>query len=89
MDTADIERTERPRDRHPFPVGRKFAVSVGYPRAVLAGLPTVSVDVFCGVSNVATHANSPTGSTGLDALIEKLPTITLLDTIVVVLGSLY
>jgi len=68
---------ERPGGEHPFPVGRRFAESVGYPGAVLDRLPAVSVDAFAGVSNVAIRADIPPGATvvdvgcgsGLDALL--------------------
>jgi len=57
---------ERPQDDHPFPVGRHFAESLGYPEHLLADLPSVSVDAFSGVSNVAVFADIPVGSTVLD-----------------------
>ena len=57
---------ERPRDEHPFPVGKSFAESLGYPGDLLAGLPSVSVDAFSGVSNVAVFADIPVGATVLD-----------------------
>ena len=56
----------RPEDEHPFPVGRRFAESIGYPSDLLAGLPSVSVDAFSGVSNVAVFADIPVGATVLD-----------------------
>jgi arsenite methyltransferase len=56
----------RPEDEHPFPVGRCFAESIGYPPDLLAGLPSVSVDGFSGVSNVAVFADIPVGATVLD-----------------------
>lgn len=68
---------EEPRRTHPFPVGRAFAESLGYPAELLERLPAVSVDAFAGVSNVAVTADIPSGATvldlgcggGLDALI--------------------
>lgn len=57
---------DRPNDEHPFPVGRRFAESLGYPRDLLAGLPSVSIDAFSGVSNVAIFADIPKGATVLD-----------------------
>ncbi len=57
---------EDPQSPHPFPVGRKFAESLGYPRDLLRGLPPVSVEVFAGVSNVALFADIPSGATVLD-----------------------
>lgn len=68
---------ERPGYKHPFPVGRKFAESLGYPAQLLDTLPEVSVDAFTGVSNVSVTAPLRQGSkildlgcgAGLDALI--------------------
>ncbi len=57
---------ERPQDKHPFPVGRSFAESLGYPQDLLAALPSVSVDAFSGVSNVAVFAEIPVGAVVLD-----------------------
>ena len=57
---------EKPQSPHPFPLGHKFAESLGYPRDLLRGLPQVSVEVFAGVSNVAVFADIPTGATVLD-----------------------
>ena len=57
---------ERPRDEDPFPVGRQFAESLGYPQDLLTGLPSTSVDAFSGVSNVAIFADIPAGATVLD-----------------------
>jgi arsenite methyltransferase len=57
---------EKPRDKHPFPVGRKLAESLGYPRDLLAGLPNVSLDAFSGVSNVSVFAQIPAGAVVLD-----------------------
>ena len=47
---------ERPQDEHPFPVGRPFAESVGYPKELLDSLPSVCSEAFSGVSNVAVFA---------------------------------
>ena len=68
---------EAPEHRHPFPVGRAFAESVGYPGNLLDELPPQCAEVFAGVSNVAVFADIPEGSrvldvgcgAGLDALI--------------------
>lgn len=57
---------EDPARAHPFPVGRGFAESLGYPAGSLATLPAVSVDVFAGVSNVAVYAEIPPGASVLD-----------------------
>src|SRR3990172_3531510 len=56
----------RPQDKHPFPVGRSFAESLGYPQDLLAALPSASVDAFSGVSNVAVFARIPAGAVVLD-----------------------
>jgi SAM-dependent methyltransferase len=66
-----------PNDRHPFPIGRDFAHSLGYPAADLATLPTIAVDAFTGVSNVSIFADLRPGmrildlgcGAGLDSLI--------------------
>lgn len=57
---------EDPHQRHPFPLGRGFAESLGYPLDQLAKLPEVSVESFAGVSNVAVTADVPPGATVLD-----------------------
>ncbi len=64
--TAYSAAAERPQEEHPFPVGRCFAESLGYPQDVLSGLPSVSVGAFAGVSNVAVCAYIPVGVTVLD-----------------------
>ncbi len=57
---------QNPKDKHPFPVGRRFAQSVGYPVALLDKLPSLSVDSFSGVSNVSIFAEIPIKATVLD-----------------------
>jgi arsenite methyltransferase len=57
---------DNPQGEHPFPVGRQFAESLGYPPALLAGLPAMAVEAFAGVSNVAIFADLPAGATVLD-----------------------
>jgi ubiquinone/menaquinone biosynthesis C-methylase UbiE len=57
---------DHPQARHPFPLGRQFAESLGYSPDVLAGLPAVAVDAFAGVSNVAVVAEFPPEATVLD-----------------------
>src|SRR5512139_4070719 len=57
---------ERPAEKHPFPVGRVFAESIGYPSDLLDRLPAVSVVSFTGVSNVSIFADIPKGATVLD-----------------------
>jgi SAM-dependent methyltransferase len=56
----------RPRGEHPFPVGREFAESLGYPRSVLDDLPEPAVEAFAGVSNVSVLATLTHGATVLD-----------------------
>jgi len=68
---------ETPTVKHPFPVGRAFAESLGYPADLLAALPVVASTAFAGVSNVSLFAEITHGVTvldlgcgsGLDALI--------------------
>src|SRR5262245_6999368 len=57
---------ENPQAGHPFPVGREFAESVGYPAEVLADIPGAAVEAFAGVSNVAIFAEIPQDVTVLD-----------------------
>lgn len=58
--------SENPEAEHPFPVGRAFAQSLGYPLSWLATLPAVSVEAFSGVSNVSVFAGIPDGARVLD-----------------------
>jgi arsenite methyltransferase len=55
-----------PGERHPFPVGREFALSLGYPCEVLDAIPQVSVESFAGVSNVGVFSILPAGATAVD-----------------------
>lgn len=57
---------EHPREDLPFPVGRKFAESVGYTADLLRRLPAVSVEVVAGVSNLSILAEIFLGATALD-----------------------
>jgi len=57
---------EEPKISHPFPVGRHFAESLGYPSDLLDRMPKACVDAFAGVSNVALFADLPSGATVLD-----------------------
>ena len=60
-------RTARsPKGSHPFPVGRRFAKSVGYPPALLRAIPPLSVESFSGVSNVSVFARIESGESILD-----------------------
>jgi ubiquinone/menaquinone biosynthesis C-methylase UbiE len=56
---------DNPQAKHPFPVGRQFAESLGYSPDVLAGL-AAAVDAFAGVSNIAVFAEFPPNATVLD-----------------------
>ena len=55
-----------PNRKHPFPVGRRFAESIGYPAYLLDEFPSISIDVFSGVSNVSIFAEIREGSRVLD-----------------------
>lgn len=57
---------DSPWNRHPFPIGRDFARSLGYPEDLLQRLPESSVKRFTGVSNVSVFAEIRAGSTILD-----------------------
>lgn len=63
---AYSEAAEHPEGDHPFPVGRAFALSLGYPAEWLDQLPADAVDAFTGVSNVSVLADIPEGATVLD-----------------------
>jgi SAM-dependent methyltransferase len=56
----------KPRGSHPFPVGRRFARSVGYSSALLKTIPKQSIESFTGVSNVSVFAEIGVGMTVLD-----------------------
>jgi arsenite methyltransferase len=57
---------KKPEDRHLFPVGAQFAENIGYPKELLASLPSGAADAFTGVSNVSVFAHIPAGSVVLD-----------------------
>ena len=57
---------EQPEGDHPFPVGREFAESLGYPPELLASLPAVSLDAFAGVSIPSVFADIGQGAKVLD-----------------------
>jgi SAM-dependent methyltransferase len=71
---------EEPRAQHPFPVGRAFAESLGYPPDWLNRIPSASVEAFAGVSAVPCFAKLPQHGAildmgcgaGLDSLIMAL-----------------
>ena len=56
----------QPAGQHPFPVGRAFAESLGYPPDVLDSLPHSAVDAFAGISYPLARANLQPGETVLD-----------------------
>lgn len=58
--------SQHPEHKHPFPVGRKFAESIGYPAALLDTIPPVAWQAFVGVSNVSIFAAIPAGATIID-----------------------
>ncbi len=64
--TAYSRAAESPTGDHPFPIGRGFAESIGYPAAELDTLPATASEVFAGVSNVSLRAEIPVGATVLD-----------------------
>jgi arsenite methyltransferase len=63
---AYSEAAEHPSAEHPFPVGRRFAESVGYPPELLHELPAESSDAYAGVSNISITAAIMEGSRVLD-----------------------
>jgi len=54
---------EAPAAPQAFPVGREFAASLGY---AFAGVPSISVEAFSGVSDVSAIAAIPAGAAVLD-----------------------
>lgn len=63
---AYSQAAREPEGAHPFPVGRRFAKSVGYPSALLKTIPKRSVESFSGVSNVSLFSEIRDGMTVLD-----------------------
>jgi SAM-dependent methyltransferase len=57
---------EHPGARHPFPVGRGFALSLGYPESYLNRLHPPSIEAFTGVSDLSIWAHLTDGTTVLD-----------------------
>ncbi len=56
----------QPEDQHPFPVGRAFAESLGYPADVLDSLPAPAVKAFAGISYPLRYAGLQPGEAVLD-----------------------
>jgi len=56
----------RPNGDFPFPVGRTFAESLGYPSNLLDTLPSSAVESFTGISNPLAFANLKSGEVALD-----------------------
>lgn len=63
---AYSDAARSPEGRHPFPVGRAFAESVGYGPALLQQIPDEVTSRFAGVSNVGAAAPVEPGMTVLD-----------------------
>ncbi len=57
---------EQPGNRHPFPTGRAFAESLGYPPHLLDRIPAASLEAFTGVTNLAGFAEIPHSARVLD-----------------------
>jgi ubiquinone/menaquinone biosynthesis C-methylase UbiE len=57
---------EDPRGKHPFPMGKRFAKSLGYSRNLLRQLPAGSIEAFTGTSNVSEFAELSSGDVVLD-----------------------
>ena len=55
-----------PREKFNFPVGRKFAESVGYDSTALDGLPRGFWESFTGAGNPQSYVNAKQGETILD-----------------------
>ena len=77
MRVAYSRAASNPGEKHPFPMGEEFALSLGYPREILDTIPHTAIEGFAGVSNVSVSATLPAGGTvfdlgcgaGLDSLI--------------------
>ncbi len=63
---AYSKAARKPRGSHPFPVGKRFAKSVGYPAALLKTIPRLSFESFSGVSNVSLFSEIGDAMTVLD-----------------------
>ena len=63
---AYSDAATNPSRKHAFPVGEKFARSLGYPRKLMAKIPVEAKAAFAGVSNIAIFAEIPPGSVVLD-----------------------
>ena len=57
---------DAPERRHPFPMGKEFAVGVGYSQQVLDSLPAAAVSSFVGVGPVGEFAEIAPGAVVLD-----------------------
>lgn len=57
---------ENPEKAYAFPVGKEFAVSIGYPKKLINNLPKSIVDSFCGVSYPPSFKEMKEGDTVLD-----------------------
>jgi SAM-dependent methyltransferase len=55
-----------PQGKFPFPVGRAFALSLGYDRDILEQLPVSLSESFAGVSNPLAFAELQSGESVLD-----------------------
>ena len=55
-----------PNGSYNFPIGRKFAVSVGYPKKIIVNLPESIIQSFCGVSYPPGFKVMKKGDTVLD-----------------------
>lgn len=60
------EAARDPGAKHPFPVGRVFAESLGYPPELVEEIPATAVEAFTGVSNVSLFALLEPGMHVLD-----------------------
>jgi arsenite methyltransferase len=63
---AYSEAAEHPQNKHAFPVGHRFALSLGYSEDWLDTLPAVCIEGFSGVSNVSSFADIREGDSVLD-----------------------
>lgn len=66
VQTAYSAIADDPEGDHPFPVGRKLALNLGYPAQLLDTLPKQAVEAFSGVTNVSLQAGPISGKLVLD-----------------------
>ena len=57
---------DKPFEKHLFPVGREFALNIGYPSDIIKEIPENAVNSFSGVSDISIIADIKQGNNVLD-----------------------